>query len=170
MSNDVRLGAAAAAGCVLVSIVLVLAVDSRLDRQLPLRIAMLSLALLCAAVISVRRRRSTRVIGATGIAVWGLLAPLTLTTSASPPEADFALAVHDDAKAAATRQASSAISVADVTSAVTARGGGVGRLQEGRVTDGATAFPLVIRPDKSQARPRICLSIEHGTDARIRRC
>jgi hypothetical protein len=172
MSKDARLRAATAGACivVVVAVVLMLAVDSRLDRQWPVRLAMLVLALLCVAVITARSRRSTRVIGATGIAIWGLAAPLTLTTSAASPEAKFAMAVHDDAKAAAARKAESAISVEEVTAVVTTRGGAVGRLSQGRITGGATEFPLVIRPDKNQPGPRICLSIEHGTDARIRRC
>jgi hypothetical protein len=170
MSRDARLGAVAAGACIVMAIVLMLAVDSRLDRQWPVRLAMLVLALLCAGVIAYRSRRGTRIIGIAGIAIWGLAAPLTLTTSAAPPEARFALAVHDDAKATAARKAESAISVAEVTAAVTARGGAVGLLSQGRITGGATEFPLVIRPDENQPRPRICLSIEHGTDAKIRRC
>jgi hypothetical protein len=170
MSKDARLGVAAAGACTVVAVVLMLAVDSRLDRQWPVRLAMLVLALLCVAVIAARSRRSTRVIGVTGIAIWGLAAPLTLTTTAASPEAEFAMAVHDDAKAAAVRKAESVISVEDVTAAVTTRGGAVGQLSQGMITGGATEFPLVIRPDKNQPRPRICLSIEHGIEARIRRC
>ena len=170
MSKHARLGAIAAGACIVVAVVLTLAVDPRLDRQLPVRLAMLVLALLCAGVIAIRNRRSTRLIGITGIAVWGLAAPLTLTATAAPPEAEFALAVHDDVKAAAARKGESVITVADVTAAVTARGGAVGLLTRGQITGGATEFPLVIRPDKNQPRPRICLSIEHGTDAKIRRC
>src|SRR5262245_59509224 len=138
MSKDARLGAIAAGACIVIAVGLVLAVDSRLDRQWPVRLAMLVLALLCAGVISIRSRRSTRIIGVTGLAVWGLAAPLTLTATAAPPEARFAMAVHDDAKAAAARTGGSVISVADVTAAVTARGGGVGLLSRGRITGGAT--------------------------------
>lgn len=170
MSKDARLGAIAAGACIVIAVVLTLAVDPRLDRQLPVRLAMLVLALVCAGVIALRSRRSTRLIGITGIAVWGLAAPFTLTATAAPPEAKFAMAVHDDAKSAAARKGESVISVADVTAAVTARGGAVGLLSRGQITGGATEFPLVLRPDKNQPRPRICLSIEHGTDAKIRRC
>lgn len=167
---DRRVVVVAAVASVVVAVVLALMVDSRLDRQVATRTGMLLLTLLCVGVLAVRRRRSTRIIGVTGLVVWGLLAPTTLTTSAAPPEAKFALKVHDDAKAAMNREARSTITVEDVVAAVNHRGGGVGRLQTGQITGYADAFPLVIRPDKSQPRPRICLTIEHGTDAKIRRC
>src|SRR3712207_2773313 len=100
MNKALWLGVAAAVGCLVVSIALAVLVDVRLDRQWPVRIAMQCPSLLCAVVFAIRTRRSTRVIGVAGIVIWGLAAPLSLTTSASPPEADFALAVHDDARAA----------------------------------------------------------------------
>lgn len=171
MSNQVRLGIAIAAGCVVVSVVSVLVVDPRLDRQLGVRIGMLALALLCAAVLAGRDRRGTRVIGWIGIALWGVVSPVMVTVTSSPPEADFAISVHDEARTAATRHAQSVITVEDVTAAAKARGGAVGTLPAaGAPVEGADRFPLVLRPDPAQARPRICLAIESGTDARIRRC
>lgn len=161
------------AGCVLVAAVLAFVVDGRLDRQWVIRIAMLLLTLVCVAVLAIpgnRSRRSTRLIGITGILVWGIAAPLTLTSSAVSPEAKFAIKVYDDAEAATAAKAQTGITVADITAATTARGGGVGRLSEGRIVDGDKAFPLVLRPNKDQARPRVCLTIEHGIDAKIRRC
>jgi hypothetical protein len=171
MSRQVRLAIAVGGGCVVVAVAAALAVDSRLDRQIVARTGMLVLSLLCALVLAARQRRSTRLIGWTGIALWGLIAPLVLTATASPPEADFAIAVHEDAKAAATRQAQSVITIADVTAAAKARGGAVGTLPTaGNPVEGANTFPLVLRPDPSLGRPRICIAIEHGTEARIRRC
>ena len=173
VTRDRRVAAAIGAGCVVVAGVLAVVVDSRLDRQLVVRIAMLLLTLLCVGVLAIpsnRSRRSTRMIGITGILVWGIAAPLTLTSSAVSPEAKFALKVYDDARTAATARAESIITVADVTAATTARGGAVGRLSEGKVVDGDKSVPLVLRPDKDRARPRVCLTIEHGMDAKIRRC
>jgi hypothetical protein len=107
MSKDARLGVAAAGACIVVAVVLMLAVDSRLDRQWQVRLAMLVLALLCVAVIAARSRRSTRVIGVTGIAIWGLVAPLTLTTTAASPEAEFAMAVHEAVRSGSCRRGGS---------------------------------------------------------------
>lgn len=173
MTRDRRIAALIGAGCVVVAGVLAAVVDSRLDRQWVVRIAMLLLTLLCVGVLAIptnRSRRSTRLIGITGILVWGIAAPLTLTSSAASPEAEFALKVHEDAQAAVTGRAESIITVADVTAATTARGGAVGRLDDGRIVDGDKSFPLVLRPNKDTARPRVCLTIEHGMDAKIRRC
>ena len=173
MTRDARVAAAIGAGCVVVAVVLALVVDGRLDRQWVVRTAMLALTLVCVAVLAIpanRARRSTRLIGISGILVWGIAAPLTLTSSAASPEAKFAMRVHDDAAAAAAARAESVITVADMTAATTARGGAVGRLVDGKVVDGDRTFPLVLRPTKDEARPRVCLTIEHGTDARIRRC
>jgi len=169
MTKGSRLAIALAAACVLASVVTALAVDGRLDRQLPVRIAMLALALVCAAIVGGRKRRGIRVIGWVGVVVWGGFAPLTLTTSAASPEAKFAMAVHDDAEAAAARKAQSVITVDDIKAAAAARGGAVGRRTDSG-TAGADAFPLVLRPDPAHNLPRICLTIEHGTDAKIRRC
>ena len=173
MTRDARVAAAIGAGCVVVAVVLALVVDGRLDRQWVVRTAMLALTLVCVAVLAIpanRARRSTRLIGISGILVWGIAAPLTLTSSAVSPEAKFAMRVHDDARAAVVARAESVVTVADVTAATTARGGAVGRLVDGKVVDGDKVFPLVLRPAKDQGRPRVCLTIEHGTDARIRRC
>lgn len=167
---DRRLAIGAAVVSVVVAVVLALMVDPRLDRQVATRTGMLLLTLLCVAVLAIRRRRSTRIIGITGLVIWGLLAPTTLTTSAAPPEAKFAIKVHDDALAAMNREARSTITVEDVVAAVNQRGGGVGKLQNGKITGNADAFPLAIRPGKNDPRPRICLTIEHGTSAKIRRC
>lgn len=167
------MAAALGAGCVVVAVVLAVVIDARLDRQWVVRAAMLALTLVCVGVLAIpsnRARRSTRMIGITGILVWGIAAPLTLTSSAVSPEAKFAMSVHDDAKAAVAGRAESAITVADVTAATTTRGGAVGRLVDGKIVDGDKSFPLVLRPEKDSARPRVCLTIEHGTDAKIRRC
>jgi hypothetical protein len=171
MSKEVRLAIIVAGACVIVAVVAALLVDGRLDRQPAVRVGMLLLSLLCALVLAYRQRRSTRVIGWTGIALWGVVAPVMLTASSSPPVADFAIAVHEDAKATAARQAQSAITVADVTAAAKARGGAVGTLPaDGAPAEGADAFPLVLRLDPDRGRPRMCLAIVHGTEARIRRC
>jgi len=169
VSRNKRLAAALGAGCVVLSVVLALLVDGRLGRQVGVRTAMLALALVCAAILGGRERRTIRIVAWTGVAIWGVFAPLTLTTSAASPEAKFALAVHDDARAAAQRKAQSTITVDDIRTAVTARGGAVGRETPNGVA-GADAFPLVLRPDPAHQRPRICLTIVNGTDARITRC
>jgi hypothetical protein len=169
MDKRARLGIALGAACLLAGVVLALLVDSRLDRQLGGRVAMLALALVCAAIVGGRRRRGIRAIGWTGVVLWGGFAPLTLTASVASPEAKFAMAVHDDAKAAATQKAQSAITIDDIKAAAAARGGAVGVRTDTGVS-GADAYPLVLRPDPARNRPRICLTIEHGTEARIRRC
>ena len=109
-------------------------------------------------------------IGWTGIALWGLIAPLVLTASASPPEADRDRGARGR-EGRGDAAGAEVITIADVTAAAKARGGAVGTLPvAGNPVQGADTFPLVLRPDPSHGRPRICIAIEHGTEARIRRC
>lgn len=164
-------GLAGAGAAVVVAVVAASAVDSRLDRQWPLRVMMLVLALLCAGVLASGRRRVRRVVGIAGVVLWGVIAPLSTTAWSSPPEIDFARAVVDDATATAERDVRSSVSVDDVRAAVQARGGAVGTLpRNDAAVTGADKFPLVVRPDPSRARPRVCISIENGFDATIRHC
>lgn len=148
-----------------------LAVDARLDRQLPLRLGMLVLALICAALLATRARKGRLAIAIAGLVLWAVVAPLYTTAWSTPPEIDFALAVATEAKDEAQRSAQSAVGVDEVTAAVRRRGGAVGTLpQSGATVVGADSFPMVLRPDPERARPRVCLTFEHGLDAKIRAC
>jgi hypothetical protein len=163
----------AAVVCVVVALAAALAVDSRLDRHWVLRGITLVLALCCAAVLwSDERRKLRAIVGFAGILMFGLVFPVTSTTWSQPPEIKFAMAVADDAVAAANKTASSAVSAADVKAAAEARGGAVGSLATERNPEirGADSYPLIIRPRKDEGRPRACLSFEHGLDAKIRPC
>ena len=103
--------------------------------------------------------------------MFGLVFPVTTTTWSTPPEIDFALAVATDAKNAATKDARSAVTVADVKAAAEARGGAVGSLKTERSPQvrGADAFPLIVRAKPDQGRPR-AVSFVHGLDAKVRAC
>ncbi|MEV8372300.1 hypothetical protein AB0P21_06155 [Kribbella sp. NPDC056861] len=166
--------ASVAAGlCVVIAIVAALAVDSRLDRHWVIRGITLAVAICCAGVLwTDKRRKARQIIGFVGLLMFGLVFPVTSTTWSQPPEIKFALAVADDAKAAAQKQASSVVSVADVKAATEARGGAVGTLKTDRTPEvrNADAYPLVIRAKKDQGRPRACLAFEHGLDAKVRPC
>ncbi|MEU4289607.1 hypothetical protein AB0E63_15395 [Kribbella sp. NPDC026596] len=169
-----RVRALLAAGlCVVIALGAALAVDSRLDRHWILRGLTLFLALCCAALLLTDQSRQFRlIITGIGLLMFGVVFPVTTTTWATPPEIDFALAVATDAKNAATTDARSAVTVNDVKAAVAARGGAVGSLKTERSPQvrGADAFPLILRADPTQGRPRACLSFPHGLDARVRTC
>lgn len=163
----------AAGTCVVVAVAAGLAVDSRLDRHWPLRGVALVLAVLCAGIlIADRGRRLRRAIGFGGLLLWGVVMPVTTTTWSTPPEIDFALAVAADAEAAAARQARSAVTPEDVRAAAEAKGGAVGTKPTERnpQVQGATDFPLVLRSQPDQGRPRACLAFRNGMEAVIRPC
>ncbi|WP_344114889.1 hypothetical protein [Kribbella alba] len=163
----------AAALCLVIALAAALAVDSRLDRHWVMRGITLVLAFGCAAVLADDRgRRFRRIIGLVGVLMFGFVVPVTSTTWATPPEVDFALAVADDAKATATKDARGAVTVDDVRAATQARGGAVGTPKTDRSPEvrGADTFPLIVRPKPSQGRPWACVSFTHGLDAKIRPC
>ena len=163
----------AAVLCVVIALGAALAVDSRLDRHWILRGLTLFLALCCAALLLSDQTRLVRqVVTLVGLLMFGVVFPVTTTTWATPPEIDFALAVATDAKNAATKDARSAVTVADVKAAAAARGGAVGSLKTERSPQvrGADDFPLILRADPAQGRPRACLSFPHGLDAEVRTC
>jgi hypothetical protein len=164
---------AAAVVCLVIALAAALAVDGRLDRHWVMRGITLLLAFGCAAVLATDKRGKARpIIGFVGLLMFGLVFPVSSTTWSQPPEIKFALAVADDAKAAMNKQASSAVTVADVKAAAEARGGAVGSLKTDRSPQvrGADAFPLIIRAKQDQGRPWSCLTFEHGQDAKIRSC
>ncbi|MEV5962549.1 hypothetical protein AB0L70_12350 [Kribbella sp. NPDC051952] len=164
---------AAAVVCVLIAIGAAVAVDGRLDRHWILRGLVLIVALCCAALLLADQSRVFRqAITGIGLLMFGLVIPVTSTTWSTPPEVDFALAVATDAKNAATKKASSTVSVDDVKAAVTARGGAVGSLKTDRAPEvrGADAFPLIVRAKPDEGRPRACISFTHGLDAKVRAC
>ncbi|MEU0096297.1 hypothetical protein [Kribbella sp. NPDC006257] len=166
------LGAGAALACLVIALVAAFAVDSRLDRQWVMRGITLLLALGCAAVVAGSAgRRNRQIIGLVGALMFGLVFPVTATTWSKPPEIDFALKVADDAKAAATKAARSTVSVDDVRTAATARGGAVGTPKTDKSPEirGADAYPLILRAKPAQARPRACLTFT-GLNAKIRPC
>jgi hypothetical protein len=158
---------AVSAFCVLVAVLAAVLVDGRLDRHWILRGMTLALALCCAALLAGdQSRRLRRIIVAVGLAMFGVVFPVTTTTWASPPEIDFALQVASDAEAAAQKASRSAVTIDDVKAAATARGGAVGSPVDSR---GADAFPLIVRADPAQGRPWACLSFT-GLDAKVRPC
>jgi hypothetical protein len=171
MRRPIVYAVGAAGAVVVIAVVAALAVDVRLDRQVLLRLGMLVLALICAALLAARATTGRRVIAIAGLVLWGVVAPVYTTVWSTPPEVDFALAVATEAKDQAQRSARSVVGVEDVTAAVRSRGGAVGTLPlaDGRIV-GADSFPMVLRPDPKRARPRICLTFEHGLDAKIRSC
>ncbi|MFB6722813.1 hypothetical protein ACFCV3_21730 [Kribbella sp. NPDC056345] len=168
-----RVQAFAAGGfCVVVAVAAALAVDLRLDRHWILRGLTLALALCCAALLAgPQQRRLRRIIAAVGLAMFGVVFPVTTTTWASPPEIDFALQVATDAKVAAEKAASSVVSVDDVKAAAAARGGAVGSPPTDKTPEvrGADAYPLILRADPAKGRPWACLSFV-GLTARVRPC
>ncbi|MGC4944149.1 hypothetical protein [Kribbella sp. DT2] len=150
-----------------------LAVDGRLDRQWVTRGITLLLALGCAAVLTVDNgRRARRIIAVVGLLMFGFVFPVSSTTWSTPPEIDFALAVADDAEAAANKSAQSVVTVEDVKRAAEARGGAIGSPITDKTPEarGATAYPLIIRADKDQGRPWACLTFENGLTAKVRAC
>ncbi|WP_406056752.1 hypothetical protein [Kribbella sp. NBC_00889] len=163
----------AAVLCIVIALVAGLALDSRLDRHWILRGLTLVLALCCAALLLTdQTRRIRQVVTAIGLAMFGLVIPVTQTTWATPPEIEFALAVATDAENAATKAARSAVTIEDVKSAAESRGGAIGSLKTDKTPEvrGATAFPLIVRAKADQGRPWACVSFEHGLDARVRPC
>ncbi|WP_405057818.1 hypothetical protein OG474_34500 [Kribbella sp. NBC_01505] len=168
VSVSSRVQALAVGGfCVLVAVLAAVFVDGRLDRHWILRGLTLVLALCCAALLTGdQSRRLRRIIVAVGLAMFGVVFPVTTTTWASPPEIDFALQVATDAEAAAQKAGRTAVSVDDVKAAVAARGGAVGSPVEAR---GADAYPLILRANPAQGRPWACLGFT-GPDAKVRPC
>jgi hypothetical protein len=164
---------AAAAVCFVIAVGAAVAVDVRLDRHWGLRGVALLLALLCAGILVADGGRTVRrAVGFFGVLLWGLVVPVSTTSWSTPPEVDFALAVADYAKATAIKEARSVVEVEDVRTAAQARGGAVGTLKTERNPEvqGASAYPLILRPQASQGRPRVCLSFVRGLDAKIRSC
>jgi hypothetical protein len=153
---------AAAAICLVIAVGAAVAVDVRLDRHWVLRGVALVLALLCAGILVADRGRTVRrAIGFFGVLLWGLVVPVSTTSWSTPPEVNFALAVADDAKAAAIKEARSAVAVEDVRTAAQAEGGAVGTLKTDRNSQvrGASAFPLILRPQAARVgRASACLS------------
>lgn len=164
---------AAAVLCVVVALGAALAVDSRLDRHWILRGLTLLLALGCAALLaSDQSRRFRQIITAVGLFMFGLVFPITQTTWSEPPEIDFALAVATDAANAATKNARSVVTVQDVRAAAEARGGAVGSLPTTANAEvrGSQTFPLIVRADPAQGRPRACITFTNGLTAKVRSC
>ncbi|MEV6284819.1 hypothetical protein [Kribbella sp. NPDC051770] len=172
VSPKLRAGLAAVA-CVVVALGAALAVDSRLDRHWVVRGLTLVLALGCAALLTAENgRRPRRIIAVVGMLMFGFVFPVTSTTWSTPPEIDFALWVADDAEAAAVKNAQSVVTVEDVKRAAEARGGAIGSLvtEKSPEARGATAYPLIVRADKTKGRPWACLSFEAGLTAKVRAC
>jgi hypothetical protein len=164
-------GLIAALACLVIALIAAFAVDGRLDRQWVMRGITLLLALGCAGVVAAGGRRTRQIIGAIGILMFGLVFPVTATTWSKPPEIDFALQVADDAEAAATKAARSTVTVEDVHAAAAARNGAVGTLKTDRSPEirGADSYPLILRANPAQARPRACLTFT-GLTAKVRAC
>ncbi|HEY3559183.1 MAG TPA: hypothetical protein VGL05_17050 [Kribbella sp.] len=169
-----RVRALGAAGlCLVIAVAAGLAVDSRLDRHWILRAATLVLAVCCAALLLTdQTRRLRQIVTAVGLAMFGLIMPVTQTSWSKPPEIDFALQVATDAKNAAEKASSSTVSVAEVKAAAEARGGAVGSLptEKSPQVRGADAYPLIVRAKRDQGRPWACLSFTHGLEAKVRPC
>lgn len=163
----------AAALSVVIALTAALAVDSRLDRHWILRGLTLFLALCCAALLAAdRRRRLSQIVTTAGLVMFGVVFPATMTTWATPPEIDFALAVATDAENAAMKEVRSVVTVEDVKRAAEARGGAVGSLgtEQNPQVRGADSFPVIVRADPNRGRPWACVSFEHGLDAKVRPC
>ncbi|NIK60501.1 hypothetical protein [Kribbella shirazensis] len=169
-----RARALAAAGlCLVIAVAAGLAVDIRLDRHWILRGLTLFLALCCAALLLTdQTRRLRQIVTVIGLAMFGLVIPVSQTAWSKPPEIDFALQVATDARDAAEKDARSAVSVADVKAAAEARGGAVGSLPTEKAAQvrGADAFPLIVRAKRDQGRPWACLEFVNGLEARVRPC
>jgi hypothetical protein len=163
----------AGAVCLVIAVAAGLAVDSRLDRHWVLRGLTVFLALCCATLLLTdQSRRLRQIVTAVGLAMFGLVIPVSQTTWSKPPEIDFALQVATDAKAAAQKNARSAVAVADVKAAAEARGGAIGSFptEKSPQVRGADAYPLIVRAKKAQGRPWACLSFVNGLDAKVRPC
>jgi hypothetical protein len=163
----------AAVVCIAIAVGAALAVDSRLDRHWILRGLTLVLALCCAALLLTdQARRIRHIVTAVGLFMFGLVFPVTQTTWSTPPEIDFALAVATDAENAAAKNNRSVVLVEDVKAATEARGGAVGSLKTERSPQvrGADAFPVIVRANPDQGRPRACITFIHGYDAKVRPC
>jgi hypothetical protein len=159
----------AAVLCLVIAVAAGLAVDSRLDRHWWLRGLTLLLALGCAALLlteSVRRLR--QIITLIGLAMFGLIIPVSQTTWSKPPEIEFALQVATDAAAKAN---SNPVTVADVKSAAESRGGAIGSLKTEKTPEirGAAAYPVIVRAKPDQGRPWACISFT-GRKAEVRPC
>jgi hypothetical protein len=169
-----RVRALGAAGvCLVIAVVAGLAVDSRLDRHWILRGVTLLLAVGCAALLLTdQARRLRQIVTGVGLAMFGLIIPVTQTIWSKPPEIEFALQVATDARDAAQKDARSTVSVVDVKAAAEARGGAIGSLptEKSPQVRGAEAYPLIIRAKRDQGRPWACLSFTHGLDAKVRPC
>lgn len=163
----------AAGLCLVVAVGAGLAVDVRLDRHWILRGVTLVLAVCCAALLLTdQSRRLRQIVTGVGLAMFGLVIPVTQTIWSKPPEIDFALQVATDAKRVAQKDARSTVSVADVKAAAEARGGAVGSFPTEKAPQvrGADAYPLIVRANRDQGRPWACLSFIHGLDAKVRPC
>ncbi|GAA1614282.1 MULTISPECIES: hypothetical protein [Kribbella] len=168
-----RVRALGAAGvCLLIAVAAGLAVDSRLDRHWVLRGVTAFLAICCTTLLLTdQTRRLRQIITAVGLAMFGVVIPVTQTTWSKPPEIKFALQVATDAKAAAEKASRSSVSVADVKAAAEARGGEIGSpaTEKSPQVRGADAYPLIVRAKRDQGRPWACLSFA-GLDAKVRPC
>ncbi|ADB31904.1 hypothetical protein Kfla_2839 [Kribbella flavida DSM 17836] len=172
LSPRVR-AALAALACVVVALAAALAVDSRLDRHWVMRGITLLLAFGCASVLAFENgRRLRQIVAGVGLLMFGLVFPVTSTTWSKPPEIDFALAVADDAEAAAVRKALSTVPVDLVKAAAEARGGAIGTpvTEKNPQVRGASEYPVIVRASKDQGRPWACLTFEHGFTAKVRAC
>jgi hypothetical protein len=162
----------AAGVCLLIAVAAGLAVDSRLDRHWVLRGVTAFLAICCTTLLLTdQTRRLRQIITAVGLAMFGVVIPVTQTTWSKPPEIKFALQVATDAKAAAEKASRSSVSVADVKAAAEARGGEIGSpaTEKSPQVRGADAYPLIVRAKRDQGRPWACLSFA-GLDAKVRPC
>ncbi|WP_427894610.1 hypothetical protein ACQHIV_14690 [Kribbella sp. GL6] len=168
-----RVRALGAAGvCLLIAVVAGLAVDGRLDRHWVLRGMTVFLAICCAALLLAdQTRRLRQIVTAVGLAMFGVVIPVTQTRWSTPPEIKFALQVATDAKAAAAKAAGSSVSIAEVKAAAEARGGAIGSLatEKSPQVRGADAYPVIVRAKRDQGRPWACLSFT-GLDAKVRAC
>ncbi|GAA2790591.1 hypothetical protein GCM10010522_04950 [Kribbella solani] len=162
----------AAVLCLVIAVGAGLAVDSRLDRHWVLRGATAVLALCCAALLlSDQTRRLRQIVTLVGLAMFGLVIPLTQTNWSKPPEIQFALQVATDAKSAAEKAAARGVTVDQVKAAAEARGGAVGSLPTEKSPEvrGATAYPLIVRAKHDQGRPWACVSFT-GLNAKVTAC
>ncbi|GAA3087697.1 hypothetical protein JOF29_008158 [Kribbella aluminosa] len=162
----------AAVLCLVIAVAAGLAVDGRLDRHWILRGLTVILAVCCAALLLAdQTRRLRQIITAVGLAMFGVVIPVTQTTWSKPPEIKFALQIATDAKAAAQKGGRSTVGVADVKAAAEARGGAIGSLPTGKTPEvhGTDAYPLIVRAKRDHGRPWACLSFT-GLEAKVRPC
>jgi hypothetical protein len=161
----------AAVLCLVIAVAAGLAVDSRLDRHWILRGLTAFLAACCATLLLTdQSRRIRQIVTMIGLAMFGLIIPVSQTTWSKPPEIKFALQVATDAKQAAAKTSSS-VTVAEVKAAAEARGGGVGSLptEKSSQVHGADAFPIIVRAKRDQGRPWACITFA-GATAKVRAC